>query len=180
MEEEIWKPVLDYEECYEVSSLGRIRSLTRVIRGLKGYYTIYGRLIRTHINPKNKYVVVRLSKNGIKETFTVHVLVARHFKENPDNLPEVDHDNFDRTDNRASNLRWSTRVDNIRHSSMAGRMPGAKGNKSPCAKHTNESVLKIRELYSSGEFTQDEIAQKFGVKRHNISKIILRQRWSHI
>lgn len=128
----------------------------------------------------DNYRAVGLRKNGIKKTHLIHILVACYFIPNPNNFPEVDHKDFDRSNNNWCNLRWTTHDDNIKHSAKVGRMPGAKGEKSPTAKHTNESVSKIRELYASGKYTQNEIAAMFGVKRHNISKIILRQRWAHI
>lgn len=175
MEQELWKAIRGYEGYYEISNLGRIKSLDKYRIGGSG-----GIVYLKPFKSGDDYRAVGLRKNGVKTTHLVHILVATYFIPNPDRLPEVDHKDFDRSNNRHDNLRWSTHDDNIKHSSKEGRMSGAKGEKSPRAKHTNEDVLKIRELYASGNYTQDEIASMFGVKRHNVAKIVLRQRWAHI
>jgi hypothetical protein len=172
---EIWTRIKDYEELYEVSSFGRIKSLKK--RWSNGYKD---ETIMSLFKMPKDYLGIKLRNEGVKKGFTAHRLVALHFIPNPENLPEVNHKDFDPSNNVFLNLEWGTRLYNIQYSAKAGRITGWTGEKSPRAKHTNESILKIRELYASGQYTQDEIASMFGVKRHNISKIVLRQRWAHI
>ncbi len=167
MEEEIFKPIKGFEGLYEVSNFGRIKSLISCIY-LKSF------------NSGDSYRSVGLRKEGVKHTTLVHTLVGKHFISNPNNLPELNHLDFDRANNRADNLEWVTHGDNIRYSYINGNRIGAKGEDNPKAKHTNESVLKIRELYKTGNYTQNELASMFNDKRNNIAKIILRERWSHI
>lgn len=101
---EQWKTVIYKDEIYsdyEVSTEGRIRSLgndkTRKTRLLKQSKDGCG------------YLKVRLYKNGKSKTIKVHILVAYTFIPNLDNLPEVDHINRNRQDNRVENLRWADR-----------------------------------------------------------------------
>jgi hypothetical protein len=173
---EDWKPVNDFELLYEVSSFGRIKSLSKY--WCNGNYK-EDTIMYLHRDKKG-YIGSKLRNNRFRKGYSVHRLVASHFISNPDNLPEVNHKDFDPSNNFFLNLEWGTHLHNIQYSAKAGRITGWTGEKSPRAKHTNEDILRIRELYASGEHTQDEIAAMFGVKRHNISKIVLRQRWAHI
>ena len=76
---------------------------------------------------KGGYKQVTLSKDGIKETFKIHRLVAIHYIPNPDNLPQVDHRYRHRTDNRVENLRWVTRSGNCQNTGI--RKDNTSGHK---------------------------------------------------
>ena len=107
MKEE-WKPIEGYEGLYEVSNMGRVKSLnyrhTGKERILKGGDDGYG------------YLCVNLCKDGKANKGKIHRLVAQAFLENPQNLPEVNHKNEDKTDNRVENLEWCTKQYNIEYS----------------------------------------------------------------
>ena len=113
--QETWKPIAGYEELYEVSDLGRVRSLgndgTRVLKGSK---------------LKNGYLNVCLSKNGNKKTYSIHRLVALTFIPNPNDLPQVNHINEDKTDNRVVNLEWVSAKENCNHGTRNERMGKTK------------------------------------------------------
>ena len=113
MNAEQWKDVEGYEGLYQISSYGRVRSLPR-----KG---TDGRTIRDSLG-NSGYLQTHLCKNGKSKTIMVHRLVARHFVENPDNLPEVNHIDEDKTNNHASNLEWCTRIQNVKHGTGVERM----------------------------------------------------------
>lgn len=97
---EEWRPIVGYEGLYEVSSYGRVRSLDRYDNRncfRKGK-------VLSPAKDKNGYLKVVLNCNGKCKTTNVHRLVAQAFLTNPDNLPQVNHKNDDKSDNRVENL----------------------------------------------------------------------------
>lgn len=120
---EIWKPVLGWEELYEVSNLGQVRSLDRVV-WYKGRYgntcrrTFKGKILRPCRN--QGYLDVVLACQDYTKSCQVHRLVAQAFVDNPDNKPQVNHINGVKHDNRAENLEWVTRSENIKHAVNKG------------------------------------------------------------
>ena len=102
-ESEVWKPIEGYD--YMISSLGRVKSLK------------FGReKIMKPRKDKDGYLIVNLHKDGKMETYRVHRLVVNAFIPNPKNLPEVNHINEIKSDNRVSNLEWITSQNNTRYS----------------------------------------------------------------
>ena len=114
---ELWEPIKGMENNYEVSNLGRIKSLKRIKKQWNGYkyteYEIPEKIRKPRYN--GKYYSIDLTVDGQRYEKLVHRLVAEAFIPNPDNLPEVDHKNGRKLDNRANNLRWVTHEDNIRY-----------------------------------------------------------------
>lgn len=112
MQNEIWKDVPGYSGMYQVSNLGRVKSLNRRVNGPKRN----GRIVNERILKPGLdlygYKIVVLFNGKSRKTCTVHRLVAMAFVPNPENKPEIDHINTIRTDNRVENLRWATRKEN--------------------------------------------------------------------
>lgn len=104
---EVWKPIKDYEDLYEVSNLGNIRSH-------HFHNGTYNRILKPR-KVKDGYLMVALYKNKKCKNLQVHTIVANTFITNKNNYKEVNHKNFDKTDNRADNLEWCTRHDNVLH-----------------------------------------------------------------
>lgn len=105
---EIWREVKGYEGYYEVSNLGNVRALERIVCN--------GRISPAKNVTKRKdnygYYHVGLNKNAKETTRRIHRLVAQAFIPNPENKPFLDHINTIRTDNRVENLRWVTPKEN--------------------------------------------------------------------
>ena len=108
--EELWKSIKGYEELYEVSNFGNVRSLDRIIKSRHNGTTIRkGRVLTPFYEEKKGYYQVRLSKNGKNKTFRIHRLVALAFLENPFNYSDVNHKDEVKTNNKVNNLEWCTR-----------------------------------------------------------------------
>ena len=105
---EYWKDIEGYEGLYQISNLGRVKS----------FYS--GKVLKAY-KTRNGYLSIRLSKNGISHGFSIHRLVANAFIPNPENKPEVNHIDEDKTNNKVSNLEWNTRLENMRHGSIIQR-----------------------------------------------------------
>ena len=106
MKKEYWKPVVGYENLYEVSNLGRIRSFDRWVKSKNGSIRICrGRILKPYTN-KDGYLCVVLSKNNKHKTYKVHRLVAEAFLPNPNNLPQVNHKDENKQNNNVENLEF--------------------------------------------------------------------------
>lgn len=116
---EIWKPIKDYEGLYEVSNLGRVRSVDHYViqpnphNGDLQKVMRRGRILKPSFSNAG-YLQLSLSSGSRQyQTFQIHRLVATHFIENLDNLAEVNHKNEEKTDNRVENLEWCSRLYNV-------------------------------------------------------------------
>lgn len=103
MNTEIWKDIVGYEGYYQVSNIGRVKSLFRYKKVLKGNVTTWG------------YLQVNFRKNGKSRYYSIHRLVAQAFIPNIKQFPCVDHIDGDKSNNHVENLRWCTQKDNLRN-----------------------------------------------------------------
>ena len=99
---EIWKDIVNYENIYQVSNLGRIRDAK-------------SKIIKSQHLHKDGYFLITLYKDSTKLTCRVHRLVAQAFIPNPHKLPEINHISGIKMDNRVCNLEWVSSRDNIKH-----------------------------------------------------------------
>lgn len=117
---EIWKDIAGYNGYYQISNYGRVKR--------KGYHYIdkyghkkgRGEKILSQLKNKSGYMLINLSKESISKHLYVHRLVACAFITNKDNKLQVNHKNGNKSDNRVSNLEWSTRSENMKHAYATG------------------------------------------------------------
>ena len=124
---ETWKTITGYEGRYQVSDLGRIRSLTRKVNNShNGGYEVSGQILKPR-SDKDGYLMTDFWKNGNKTTVKIHRLVAIAFIEGFDDTKVVDHINGVRNDNRASNLRWVSQSQNLHNRRQSTSESGVVG-----------------------------------------------------
>jgi hypothetical protein len=118
---EIWKDIIGYEGLYQISNIGRVKSLNRIVIRKNGYsLPVKERIIAFHKH-RDGYNMVRLWNNKSK-LCTIHRLVAQSFLDNPNNYPNVHHCDNDPSNNSVDNLEWVTQAKNIQYASKYGRM----------------------------------------------------------
>lgn len=152
---EVWKPVTGYEGLYEVSDLGRVRSLDRVVTGKDGRDERHnGKILRSQ-KLYNGYLEVHVSKNGKRKHRTIHSLVAEAFLGPRPRGRDVMHVDGDRANNALENLRYGTRSENLRSTY-------AYGGKQANGKLSLEDVTDIRKRLTANEPVLS-IAERYGV-----------------
>jgi hypothetical protein len=164
---EIWKDIKGYEGHYQVSNLGRVKSLKN-----------NKELIMTNIKSNLGYLRVKLSKDGKIKGFPVHRLVGLNFLDLVNGKNEINHIDGDKKNNHLSNLEWCNRSENMRHADKTGLRVMLKGKRNPKAKLTDEQIRLIR--YERKGIQQKDIAKEFNMKQQTISKIINYKLWTHI
>ena len=112
-----WLPLRGFEDRYEVSNLGEVRSLPHL--SIDGRH-FKGRLLALIKNANDDYLRVNLNKNGKTSAYLVHRLVAETFIQNPFGKPEVNHKDGNKRNNAAENLEWVTPHENQRHALATG------------------------------------------------------------
>lgn len=125
---EKWRPVVGFENMYEMSDCGRVKSLERIKVQRNGHpITVAERMCGQPFD-KDKYLTASLSGGKGNQLKKVHILVARAFCENPLNKPVVNHDNGIRFHNELYNLEFSTISENVKHGfEKNGRVHPMKG-----------------------------------------------------
>ena len=112
---EEWRPIEGYEGLYEVSNTGRVRSVDRYIKNGHSSYRLHKGKVISLLKGEYGYIQVNLYYNGKNYKKYVHRLVAQAFIPNPDNLPQINHKDEDKTNNRVDNLEWCTAKYNINY-----------------------------------------------------------------
>lgn len=177
---EIWKPVVGYEGLYEVSNLGRVKTLpkTHVFKN-GGVYNYPEKIMSACLN-SNGYPQLKLFRNGVRKVTAVHRLVAAAFIPNPENKTDVNHIDGVKTNNTVTNLEWATKLENSLHAKVNGLMCRLKGSTNPMAKISESDVLSIIEERKNIKTSHKELANKYGVGTATISNICRNTSWKHI
>lgn len=171
---ERWLPVAGYEGLYEVSDLGRVRSLPhQTARGVRG-----GTILRPQVSAGSKgYPFVNLSKESAIRHVAVHRLVLEAFVSPCPEGSEACHGPGGKLDARLENLSWGTRAKNVGPDRLRDGQDN-RGERHGMAKLTQEQVLDIRRRAAAGE-TQQSIADRHGISFQNVSLVALGKTWSY-
>ncbi len=174
---EIWKPIAGYEGMYEVSSLGRVKSIDRRVRTAFAPRVSRGAVMAGCAGDERHYANVVLSKGGRSISYMVHRLVLETFVGAPPDDMECRHLNGDRKDNRLANLCWGTRRENMADNVAHGKT--TRGSRNGMARLGEDDVRAIRERAKTGD-THEAIARDYGVARTAITRIANYTRWGHV
>jgi len=171
---ETWRDIEGYEGIYQVSDAGNVRSLDRVDaagHNLKGKP-------RKLYTQKDGYIVVGLTRDAVMRYRKVHRLVAAAFIPNPHNLPEVNHTEGNKADNRACKLEWCTKQENTDHAIKLG-LRDSVGESNGNARLSEVDVVDIRWWKGVGMSIAD-LAREYQVARASIRNIVTCRTWSHV
>lgn len=155
---EIWKDIEGYENKYQVSNLGRIKSL-------KNRYGYREKILNPPLTKKG-YKRITLTLNGKKKNYMIHRLVAQAFIPNPNNLPQVNHIDGNKTNNRVNNLEWCTNGENQIHAWKNGLNKGATGMFLGANNPRSKKVLCVTTGEEFGSIR--EVTRVYGIDRHDI------------
>lgn len=180
---ELWVDIVGFEGLYQISNLGRIKTLQRI----KSICNEVDHVVSSEkilLPRKNRYGYLRISffKNplGAKE-FTMHRLMAIHFIPNPENKPEVNHINGIKDDNRLENLEWCTAKENAVHARAFGLRENTYGEKSKKSKLTEFQVRLIKRIYRRyGRFNMAKLSRKLNVSETTVSYVLKNKIWTHV
>lgn len=154
---EIWKDINGFRDLYQISNLGRVRrkdskkvltplTLTKKYKGVRLYYT---------------------KKNAT--TKKIHRLVAEYFIPNPLNLPQVNHKDGNKSNNRVDNLEWCTNDYNMNHAIVNSMI--LQGDKKPCSMCSNKSLYYVQDLINAG-FTIKQLSIVYGLSKQCMMQIV--------
>ncbi len=165
---ETWKPIKGYENRYEISNFGRVKSLKRV--------TVPKDNILTNIIATTGYYVINIRKDKRMHQYFVHRLVAKAFVVNTDNKREVNHIDGIKTNNKVDNLEWVTRSENAKHAFDMGLMKppapwrGKFGKDNPTSKPV--LMLTIDGKFVAKYYSINEAERETGIWNSNIVKCL--------
>lgn len=131
---EIWKDIKNYENLYQISNFGRVKSFAKHFHKEKILTPILA----------NGYYQIGIRKNSIRKYLKIHRLIAEVFINNPYNKPCINHKDGNKLNNDIDNLEWVTHKENIRHAINIGLRLSWSGDKNPRNKLSKKDVDFIR------------------------------------
>lgn len=179
---EKWKAVVGYEGLYEVSDLGRVRSLPRTDR-LGRFHA--GCVRKVQRNNQSGYLTITLGKSngrgehGSKLMLTLHRVVLEAFRGKRPKGKEARHLDGNKANCRLDNLEWATHGVNMKDQLAHGTRTNRKGEANTQARLTEDDVRVIRKRVAAGE-SQTDVAADFALAKPAVSNIVNRKRWAHV
>lgn len=162
MKKEIFKPLDNIDSKYYITSLGRVFSSHNKI------------FLKQRIHWKG-YLYISLGTRKNRKSYRVHRLVAEYFLQNPENKPQVNHINSNKSDNRVENLEWSTAKENMQHSYKNNRNK-IEGEGHHLAKLKEDDVIFIRK----SNLKKSVLAKMFNITRSTLGSVVNGKTWKHL
>lgn len=164
---ETWKSIKGFEDCYEISDLGNLRSKERFVKHYKGGVRKYKSSNKNIRINRYGYLRCNLKKDGNRYDFSVHRLVAEAFLKNNENKKFINHKNGIKTDNRVCNLEWVSSSENIIH---------AVENRLIKTKLTDEQAIEIM----NSDLSLRKLAKIYNVSNSIIWRIKNKKAYKHL
>lgn len=171
-EHEEWRPLMGYEGLYEVSSLGRLQSLSRVVKSRGGTRTWRGRVLSVW-GTTDGYLRGSVSRESVRAIFLMHRAVALAFCPGARPWLQVNHKDGDKTNNCASNLEWVTGSQNMRHAVQTGLINFETRSD---LRVGGQRAKEIRTLLKQGH-SQAWIARHMDLSKCLVSNVALGKSW---
>ena len=166
---EIWKQIRGLENYFSVSSFGRVRSNERFIEKFDGLYKKEATILKPRKTRGYFYVMLQIADGEFRfrRNIPVHRLVAQEFCNNRLERKEVNHKDGNKENNKADNLEWVSRSENICHARAIGLLGKPKGNR----KFTDEQIAKVFKLRKQS-YMHKEIAKELGMGVSTVTHIL--------
>lgn len=170
---EVWKDIAEYEGLYQVSNMGRIRTLERVVQ-----FGSQQRIIKPNIRKQKVknggYMFIQLAKNGKQKCFHVHRLVAYAFCDGYAAKLQVNHIDGNRRNNVCTNLEWCSRSENQKHAYRVLKRECYMNGKYGSLSHRSKPIIQ---LSLNGEFIRNwdcaaTVERELGISESNIRKCL--------
>lgn len=178
-ETEEWRPVVGYEDLYEVSNLGRVRRIGLASRSPSGRG---GRARLGHVMApqpdKGGYLKVRLCRNGKTRGFLIHLLVTAAFLGPTPEGHEVNHVDGIKAHCHVGNLEFLTRPQNMKHAYDNDLYP--HGERHRDARLTAAEVIEIRAIYAVGDIGCKRLGKRYGVHPKTVWSIVNGKKWRRL
>lgn len=171
MNEEIWKDIIGYEGYYQVSNLGNVRSLDRIVsfqwRGREQSRLWKGQPLKLKLNEYGYFCAhIRKGQEDKQDYVTVHILVARAFVENTENKPTVNHKDGVKTNNNFENLEWATQKEQIDHAIEKGLVK-LRGN----TIYSKEFKQEVKDYFDNNKISIKKLGKLFGISERTAGRI---------
>ena len=177
---EVWRNIVGYEGCYQVSNLGRVKGLNRKVNGMYDNKIVVKECILKPTSNRG-YLSVGFNGNKKYKRYRVHRIVLSAFTGVYINSEkQVNHKNGNKSDNRLENLEWCTARENIDHALSNGfRSKDNRGSKVKVSKLKESDIPHIIAWYTTG-FSQASIARGYGMSCGVICGIVNGKAWKHV
>lgn len=181
MTEEIWKPIKGYEGYYEISNLGRVKSVERYVKQGSYMRHVKESFKKIGTDPYG-YPRVTLCKNKVSKYIQLHILLAKAFIPNPENKPQVDHINAIKSDYRIDNLRWVTPKENSNNPNTLKhcrentyiKETSLKANRTKAKKGTKTAPRTVFQYTLKGEFIKSYSSSNEAHRETGVQSSVIR------